>query len=276
MRPLENVQLGLVAAQVEVGRPGEIAAALLGRAGTPEFVLTETTPREIDPDIAAFCKTLDVGPAEFVKVAPMEGATVNGCHHAVARAVAAGLGTAVFGVTVWSTSCGTTSLFLTAESHACLRTPSGTIMDVTPKRDGEATICFAVDARLDVGFDFLRRANNRHSRIYAPTDDGARVRGAIACLHGKDRKYAEGRAAKVGLSLEDWIASRLPPVPLVAAIDAFLACTEKVEALMVPTRSGLVCSDRQSYARLLERQARLYRRMLAAATDLRECACKKP
>jgi hypothetical protein len=252
------IPAGLVAAAPSRPLAGDIAAALLAGAAWADATLRERTPRAIGPEIAAFCESLGVGCAEMVRVQPMPGASPNGCHRAVAEAVAAGRGTAAFGVTFWEAP----GMFLTAEAHAVLRTTPGELVDVTPKVDRESEICYAVDPRLGPDFDFLKRPNNRHRRTYVSRPDDAKIRGAIACLHGKRLKFTEGLASKAGLSLEQWIASRLPRDPLEVAIDLFLRCSEETQALFVPTRAGLVCRDERAAERLNERRLRLARRML--------------
>jgi hypothetical protein len=255
--------VGLGAARLIGDRSGVIAAALLGSGRDQQTHPRETTA-EIDADVWGFRESLGVEPPEFVRVAPIEGATANGCRRAVARAVAEGWGAPTFGAAFWRANrCGE-GLFLTAAAHAVLRSNAGELVDCVPKQDGGDLICYAVDKRLATDFDFLRRPN-RHYPLPAPADDETQVRVAPACLHGKQLKIAQGLAAKAGLTLEQWIAFRLPADPLAAAIESFLASVRELEALLVPSRRGLVCRDESALARLAEKKRKAHRRMADAA-----------
>jgi hypothetical protein len=223
-----------------------------------ETLLRETTPEpeQLIPALEAFVKASSAETAVFVPVVPSAGAEPGWCYRNVARAVAAGGGTPVHGWTIW-----TSDLFATAEFHVVLRKDDGEMIDVTPKRDGERAILFAVDPSRGADFDFMRRPPNRRTRLYRGLSAERRTADLIACMSDAEIRAGTRRAEKSGMSLEGFVASRMKPDPLEVAIDRFLACCDQAEAMLRPTPEGQWCDDIPCWRELEARKVELLRRL---------------
>lgn len=128
---------------------------------------TITTP-DMSDAVAAYAATLGDGVAEFVDVAPAEGALED---QPFFNVIMAGAGTPVFGWLVWEL----TGYWLEAQRHAVIDR-DGTLVDVTPPIDGEARILFIRDGAWE--FDYLNPKPTRKARRHLLTDDADVARWA--------------------------------------------------------------------------------------------------
>jgi hypothetical protein len=129
-------------------------------------------------------------------------------------------------------------LFYEAEFHAVWRSPDHILVDVTPQRDGEREILFS---RSDVAADFNfydDRPGNRRWKAYRRPDLDRMVSEKLATMTEASRRYAGEKAAKKGLSLDEWIASRIEGDPFDRAIARFIELGDKVDAMVKPSVLG--------------------------------------
>ncbi len=105
--------------------------------------MNPTTPKEISEEIVIFCREIDpTYKPFFVPVKASEAVRFNFCMTDVPRYAKNNEGTVQFGWTIWEDP----SLSLEAEFHATWVSPSGEIIDVTPKPDGERQILYLKDS----------------------------------------------------------------------------------------------------------------------------------
>jgi hypothetical protein len=159
---------------------------------------------------------------------------------------------------------------MTAEYHAVLSTSAGQLIDVTPKADGEHSVAFAPDLDVGADFDFMKRPRNRRQRTYFGRSRIERARDAIACYSEKEMKSKRSRSTKAGMTLEQWVACRLPEHDrLENAVDRFLNCSDRIELLLTPTPFGQVCDNLDEYDRLNEQKLHLLHRLDAIVAERR-------
>lgn len=226
--------------------------SILSRHG----VTFETAPRTIGPAILAMSADMGTEMPVFVHVDPLPGARPGWCFENVDRVVARSGGRRAHGWLYWASPA-----WLNAEFHAIWQSPEGRLIDVTPKPDGEQAIVFAEDPAFPSDFDFFRRPNNRRRRTYAGRSVAERVADLVASYPDPVLGAQCRRAAKQGTTLEDYIASRLPPDRLERTIDAFLACADEAERLMVPGPTGMTCTDDRRLLALEIRKLELAERL---------------
>src|SRR5207237_3460848 len=78
-------------------------------------------------------------------------------------------------------------------------------------------------------------------RLYQPMDRAKLAQGRIASFTESKIRYETKRAMQKGMSLEQWVESRLPVDPLSALIDAYIRICDEMDTLMVPDRSYGCC-----------------------------------
>jgi hypothetical protein len=220
------------------------------------IMLRETTPSCVTPKLQAFVQALGAAAPTLVPVVPAAGAAPGWCYRNVARAIAEQGGGAAQGWTIWSCD-----LFATAEYHVVRRRGDGSLVDVTPKVDGETEILFAVDPSRPANFDFMQRPPNRRTRLYRGLSAERRAADLIACMSTAQTNSETRRADKAGMSLQGFVASRMGPDRLEHAIDRFLACCAEAESLLRPTPEGQWCEDIPRWRLLEELKAELQRRL---------------
>jgi hypothetical protein len=202
--------------------------------------ITETTPAEITPDVIAFCEGIGAAAPVLVPVQQDPLGIYGMCFIGVADKIKAGGGSICHGWAIWETL---PRLFLTAEFHAVWVSPSGELIDITPKPQRENRIVFAPDPKYSANFDFLKRPNSHRVRVYRPADPMERARERIAQFNKRQYEYESGRAARKGVSLEEWVASKLPPDRVPDLIDEVLTLAGEKDRLLTPVPEGAFCSD---------------------------------
>lgn len=119
---------------------------------------------------------------------------------------------------------------LTAEFHGVWRSPSGELVDITPKPRRETRIVFVADADYAADFDFDERPGNRRRNIYGPAVRASRLAALTARLTEPQRLYETARAEKAGLSLDGWLSRKTAPDAVSDAVDALIAAVDAFEA----------------------------------------------
>lgn len=102
---------------------------------------TERVPASVSEEIEQFCEAVAAGQKPvLVPVVPQAEAVVNRCHVNVADHVKRHGGAPAFGWIVWQSD-----VLLHAEFHCNWSDPSGALIDITPKADGEKAVLFLPD-----------------------------------------------------------------------------------------------------------------------------------
>lgn len=140
--------------------------------------------------VATYAATLGDGVAEFVSVAPMDGAIEDQPFYNV---IMAGEGAPVFGWLVWEL----TGYWLEAQRHAVIDR-DGTLVDITPPIDGEAQILFIRDR--EWAFDYLNPKPVRKAQRHLLTDDAdvvkwAKIADDVDAFKWRHTKFAGEKSA---------------------------------------------------------------------------------
>jgi len=107
----------------------------------PRFV-RPVTPAELTDTIRALIEQLAPGQTPvYVEAVPMEGEAVNECFGLVNRCVVEKGGEALVGWSLWELP----TLFVEAEFHAIWRSPSGSLLDISPRSSPTARVLFLPD-----------------------------------------------------------------------------------------------------------------------------------
>jgi len=208
-----------------------MSLAEIKRASAEQFLLekensagvSETSPNSITEMIRQFVSTFATDAPDFIPVENDPHGLYGWCSDGVHEKVKADGGKPVFGWTIWEWPC----VLLTAEFHCVWQDASGKLIDITPKPKGEQSVLFVPDSAYGPDFDFDKRPLNRRMSIFVGKDKMAQVQATKSQLQGAKLRYEEGRAAKAGLSLEDWLLSKIPDEPLKVAIEEMIvACNE--------------------------------------------------
>lgn len=223
----------------------KVRAATLFAAQTSQTI-TETTPSAISPEMIKWCESFGASPPVYVPVQQDPCGLFGFCNIGVAEKMKTDGGAIRFGWILWEYP----RVYLIAEFHAIWVTPAGELVDITPKPDGETRIVFAADPSYHPDFDFLKRPNNRRARIYRPADSAVIVRDRIAEFVPSQRAYEAARATKKGMTLEQWIESRIPVDPISGLIDSFLRDGDEHDTLWITAPEGSRCSNPRRVAEL--------------------------
>jgi hypothetical protein len=214
-----------------------VSAALFDReaAGTA----TETTPSVISPQVIRLCDSLKANLPCYVPVQIDPHGIYGFCNDGVMEKVKADSGAIMFGWTIWEYP----QLYLTAEFHAIWVNSAGTFLDITPKPAGETRIVFAADPSYLPDFDFRKRPPNRRSRLYEAEGVAELSQRKIRGFKTSQIEYETRRAINKGMTLEQWVQSKIPVDPLPNLIDAFLCDADERDTLFTPTAKGAECSN---------------------------------
>jgi hypothetical protein len=105
---------------------------------------SNTTPKEISAKILELCAKIDSTQKPlFVEVANEQGNKQDDCFENVRLWVEKKGGRIQYGWTIWENP----QILVEGEFHAVWETPEGRLLDITPKRDGEAKILFLPDSK---------------------------------------------------------------------------------------------------------------------------------
>lgn len=121
-----------------------------------------TTPRLITEQVRAFCRVQHWLAPVFAPVEIGGEAREDNCFYNVRSLVERAGGSLCLGWCIWLWP----KVFIEGEHHCIWRDPSGRLVDVTPKADGEARVVFAEDPGATFDWDGpLRRDNIRRSLV---------------------------------------------------------------------------------------------------------------
>jgi hypothetical protein len=184
--------------------------------------VAETTPHEITPQVESLAAELG-GEAVRVPVVADQWGLYGWCSDGVVEKVKHDGGSILFGWTIWEWP----AVLLNAEFHAVWRSPGGELADITPKPQREKTIIFVPKPEVPPDFDLLKQGPiNQRRRIHVPLFDAA---ARLAGMKPPQRAYERRRAARVGMSVEDWLRSRHPD-RLASCIDDLITTLTAFEA----------------------------------------------
>lgn len=214
--------------------------------------ISETTPSSVTEDIKNFICSFSSDNCIFVPVVDDDLGFYGWCSDGVAEKVKIAGGRPVYGWTIWEWP----NVILTAEFHCVWQDPGGALVDITPKPKREPRILFVPDPSVPIDFDFDLRPGNKRTRSYVEADRASLARAKALGLNAGQRAYEERRAAKNGLSLEDWLEAKLPVDPLPSAIDDWIkACNAHEAYFDTLGGAGQVTVDAKLIAFMRERVA---------------------
>jgi hypothetical protein len=202
----------------------------------PEWYLRETTP-PLDDRARRFFQAVGISDPVPVKVTPAEGAEPGWCIRNAERHAAIHGGSVLLGWVTW----GIPGTMFESEFHAVVEDADGNLVDPTPQRDGEDEILFSPQRDLPPTFSFVNdRPGNKRRKSYRTRDLDETVAAKLASMNDASRRYASERAAAKGVTLEQWIESRIEGDVFDRAIDQFIALGDKMDSLLRPTEAGMV------------------------------------
>lgn len=210
----------------------------------------ETTPTEITEALKEFCIELCWSEPAFIPVQSDQDGMYGFCNLTVAEKIKKEGGRPVHGWMIWEWP----GVFWTAEFHMVWENPNGELIDVTPKPDGETSILFLRDFSFEPDFDFLNRPVSRRKRIRADEDRAAVVAAAITKLNPSQRTYEETRAAKAGLSLEEWMDKKLPGDEINRLIDDAIHACHEHEVYLDSRKNGVFIRANKALQNLIDRR----------------------
>lgn len=213
----------------------------------------ETTPPTISTAIVDFAKSIGADLPRYVPVVLDEFGIYGFCSDGVALRVRESGGRILYGWTIWERP----SVLYTAEFHAVWSAPDGTLHDITPKPGNESKIAFSPAPAYPTDFDFLKRPTNRLKRAYIAADPLETAKVKLATMSSPQKTYESKRADNAGVTLEVWLASRVPADPKVAIIDEFIALVEELHGLTVLTSRGTKISNMSRARAIVTRQREL-------------------
>jgi hypothetical protein len=185
--------------------------------------VSETTPPVITDTIREFAKSLGDSAIVRVPVIADDFGLYGWCSDGVREKIKHDGGSIVFGWTIWEWP----KVLLTAEFHAVWQSPSGKLLDITPKPQHETSILFVPDYERPQDFDFDKRPLNRR-RSLAPQNNPAE---AVARMTPAQRSFERQRATKAGMSLSDWMAAK-PAYRLPALVDELIETCNRRDQLV--------------------------------------------
>ncbi|MDE1468482.1 hypothetical protein [Aurantiacibacter sp. D1-12] len=177
--------------------------------------ITETTPPAITDKIVDFAAKLGGPTPAYVPVVDDPFGLYGWCSDGVIEKVRHDGGSIVFGWTIWEWP----NVMLTAEFHAVWRDLGGKLQDITPKPAEQSRILFQHDPSYPEDFNFDNRPRNRRTPLYPTVDAHAQVTLRKSNVSVAQLNYEERRAAKAGLSLDDWLLSKVKPDEFSEAVD---------------------------------------------------------
>jgi hypothetical protein len=129
----------------------------------------------------------------FIAVAPPPSALARECFFNVRDQVAREGGESVLGWTIWEWP----STLIEAEFHAVWRSPTGRLLDLTPKDQGESTILFLEDPT--ASYDYSRPGDWRDNlrRALADHPDVHRLIAMGKQFHATMNKNSQGREVRL-------------------------------------------------------------------------------
>ena len=104
------------------------------------------TPKTIDSDITDFCEYIsNNNKPYFLKINPFQWSKVNCCDLNVKKVIREKGGKIIFGFKIWSIP----KMYVEASLHCIWEDSNGNLVDITPNEDGEKTVLFLPDSRLN-------------------------------------------------------------------------------------------------------------------------------
>lgn len=107
--------------------------------------MTLTTPKNLSGLVRNFCRQLSPAVPIFLPYTPLGRQRVRACHLNVDMQVAHAGGKPIFGWVIWQDRDLRQGVMFDAEFHCVWESPTGEILDLTPRSDGEPQILFLPD-----------------------------------------------------------------------------------------------------------------------------------
>lgn len=211
--------------------------------------IEESTPSDITSLIRRFADQLkDNAIPAFVPVVKDQYGLYGYCSDGVLEKIKHDGGDIAFGWCIWEWP----KILFTAEFHAVWMVPSGELVDITPKPNGENRILFVQDDSYASDFDFDHRPLNKRICAVETPEPGLYAAERLASMKPSQRLYEESRAQKAGQTIKEWLASRMPIDPRIGLIERFIVACDEVDRLMDAApkmkRSTLHCSERRKFS----------------------------
>jgi hypothetical protein len=151
-----------------------------------------TTPKKLTPKHRQFFKSLAVNvDVKFLDVEPAKDAIFDECFENVAEHVAQHGGRIAYGWCIWEWP----TVYVEAEHHAVWERPDESLIDITPRREGEMQILFVRDDRVLPDPTFTNRIDNRRFAL-RPDPDIEAFFDAAASVNSFIRLHSVGREAR--------------------------------------------------------------------------------
>lgn len=179
----------------------------------------ETTPTVINPQVIGLCESLKAKPPCYVPVQQDPHGIYGFCNDGVMEKIKAAGGTIASGWTIWEYP----QLYLSTEFHAIWVDSAGMFIHITPKPAGETRIVFAPDPSYPPDFDFGKRPPGRRARLYEPEGVAELVQARIRNFKPSQIEYETRRAVNKGMTLDQWVQSKIPVDPYPISSTRFYA-----------------------------------------------------
>lgn len=202
------------------------AAQKLAAERAEAATISETTPVELTPKITAFCASLVDQPPLYLPVVPDQNGFYGWCNTGVLEKTKIDGGTPVYGWTIWEWP----NVLATAEFHCVWESPTGELIDITPKPQDEKTILFVADRSYGRDFNFDNRPGNKRCNVFESRNKSVIAARKIEALSASQLDYERRRAIKANLPLQKWMEQKIPDDPRSGMIDRLIQTTNQHEA----------------------------------------------
>jgi hypothetical protein len=190
--------------------------------------IEETTASAIIDPITAFAATLESESARYVPVVNDPIGLYGWCSDGVLEKVRRDGGSILFGWCIWQWR----ALLVTGEFHAVWVDPGGALNDITPKPHGETRILFVPAPSYPPNFDFDKRPLSKRARLYQSPDLSEAINEQIETMKPTQLAYEQKRAAKAGLTMDQWLLRKRPFDPMPKLIDDFIRTCDEHDRLV--------------------------------------------
>lgn len=182
-----------------------------------------TLPSSLNDEIGKFSRSIVLGASPvFVEVLASPGAIPNDCFNNVINQVKKFGGEVVYGWNVMEWP----GVLLEAEFHAIWRKPTGELLDVSPREDGEPKILFIEDP--ENVYDGKMMISHQMALENSPPEAQSYINASQSLLKFRAARYVDdGKNGAVSVSQKDWSHLRILQADFVSARQRLIAATAK-------------------------------------------------